>query len=314
MNQALTRRVNKPSQLPRCYRRIHSLEFNRFDVSAKELIWDNPTNWLDRLSIGPRGPTVVIDSDITTLTAAADKVIHVGGPQPYLVNFEVQSSNQTDLVETTWFRQAALFHRHRLPVLTVLVLLRRETNSPGLTGEFEIRLPDGWLANQYNYRVVRIWQEDPEPYLTSGVNLVPLAPLTNVAEKALPDMVQRMADRINAEPEPRAAMLWTATYLLMGLRFTSEFATHLLEGIQNMQESTTYQAILKEGLDKGVSEGRVSEAQRLLLMLGETRFGEADEAIRRSVEAILDLERLERVTRRILDSKVQDWNGLLETS
>jgi hypothetical protein len=298
------------------------LEFNRFDVSAKELIWDDPANWLERLSIGPRGPTVVIESDITALTAAADKVIHVEGPRPYLVNFEVQSSSQTDLVETTWFRQAALFHRHRLPVLTVLVLLRREANSAGLTGQFEIRLPDGLLANQYNYRVVRIWQDEPELYLTSGVNLVPMAPLTNVAESALPELVQRMADRINAEPEARAAMLWTATYLLMGLRFTNEFATQLLEGVQNMQESTTYQAILKEGLDKGLIEGRnegliegrVSEAQRLLLMLGETRFGEADEAIRRSVEAILDLERLERLTRRVLDTKVQDWNGLLGTS
>ena len=86
-------------------------------------------------------------------------------------------------------------------MLTVLVLLRREANSPGLTGQFEIRLPDGLLANQYNYRVVRIWQEDPELYLTSGVNLVPMAPLTNVAENALPKLVQRMADRINAEPE-----------------------------------------------------------------------------------------------------------------
>ena len=74
--------------------------------------------------------------DITTLTAAADKVIHVGGPQPYLVNFEVQSSHQTDLVETTWLRQAALFHRHWLAVLTVLVLLRPDANSPSLTGTF----------------------------------------------------------------------------------------------------------------------------------------------------------------------------------
>ena len=209
------------------------MEFNRFDVSAKELIWDDPDHWLERMSIGPRGPTVVIDSDITALTAAADKVIHVGGVQPYLVNFEVQSSHQPDLVETTWFRQAALFHRHRIPVLTMLVLLRREANSPGLTGQFEIRLPDGLLANQYNYRVVRIWQEDPELYLTSGVSLVPLVPLTNVAEQALPELVQRMADRINAEPETRAATLWTATYLLMGLRFTDEFAMHLLEGVQN---------------------------------------------------------------------------------
>ena len=76
----------------------------------------------------------MIDSDITALTAAADKVIRVGGPEPYLVNLELQSSHQTDLAETLWFRQAALFHRHRLPVLTVLVLLRREANSPSLTG------------------------------------------------------------------------------------------------------------------------------------------------------------------------------------
>src|SRR4029077_19456032 len=85
------------------------------------------------------------------------------------------------------------------------------------------------------------------------------------------------------------------------------------QGVQNMQESTTYQAILKQGLDKGLIEGRnegliegrnegliegrVSEAQRFVLMLGATRFGEADEAIRRSVESILELERLERVTR-----------------
>ena len=93
---------------------------------------------------------------VTTLTAAADKVIHVGGPQPYLVNFEVQSSHQTDLVETTWFRQAALFHRHRLVVLTVLVLLRPDANSPSLTGTFELSMPDGWQTNRYNYRVVRL--------------------------------------------------------------------------------------------------------------------------------------------------------------
>ena len=119
-----------------------------------------------------------------------------------------------------------------------------------------------------------------------------------------------MVDRINAEPEPRAAMLWTATYLLMGLRFSNEFAYQLLEGVQNMEESTTYQAILKEGRTEGLIEVRVSKAQRLLLMLGEARFGEAEEAIRVAIAAIHDVERLERMTRRILDTNVQGWDGL----
>jgi hypothetical protein len=80
------------------------MEFNRFDVSTKELVWDDPAAWLDGFGIGSRGPVEVIDSDITTLSAAADKVIKVGGTEPYLVNIELQSSHQADLVETIWFR------------------------------------------------------------------------------------------------------------------------------------------------------------------------------------------------------------------
>jgi predicted transposase YdaD len=283
------------------------VEFNRFDISAKELIWDDPAAWLDRLGVGPIGPVDVIDSDITALTAAADKVILVGGKEPYLVNLELQSSHQTDLVETTWFRQAALFHRHRLAVLTVLVLLRREANSPSLTGCFDIHMPDGWLANRYNYRVVRLWREDPEAYLSSGVNLVPLAPLADVVEGALPGLVERMAARINAEPRPRSVKLWMATYLLMGLCYSEELVSRLLEGVHDMQESTTYQAILREGRE----EGRIAGERQVLIRLGTKRFGKPDAAILADIQAIRDVERLESLAERMLDPNLPDWNSLL---
>jgi predicted transposase YdaD len=279
------------------------VEFNPFDVTTKELIWDGPGAWLERFDVGPPGPAEVIDSDITTLTAAADKVIKVGGPEPYLVNIELQSSHDKELVETTWFRQAALYHRHKLPVLTVLVLLRREANSPSFTGSFEIRMRDGWRTNQYNYRVVRMWDEDPEPYLTSGINLVPLAPLTNVREGGLPGLIRRMEGRINAEPQPSASKLWTATYLLMGLCYSKELVSHLLEGVRYMRESTTYQAIL--------GEGRVSGEQRFLILLGTERFGKPDATTLAAVEAIRDIERLEALGLRIVDPNVRDWNSLL---
>jgi predicted transposase YdaD len=279
------------------------VEFKPFDVSTKELVWDGPAAWLARFGIGPPGPAAVIDSDITTLTAAADKVIRVGGPEPYLVNLEFQSSHHKELVETTWFRQAALYHRHRLPVLTVIVLLRREANSPSFTGTFEIRMRDAWQTNQYNYRVVRMWEEDPEPYLTSEINLVPLAPITNVTEDLLPGLVKRMAERISAEPQPNAAKLWTAAYLLMGLRYSKEVASHLLEGVRGMQESTTYQAIL--------SEGSVTGEQRLLILQGTRRFGKPDSATLAAIESIRDIEKLDALGVRLVDPDVRDWNGLL---
>jgi hypothetical protein len=289
------------------------MDFNRLDVSAKELVWEGPAACVQRFAGGPLGPVTVIDSDITTLTASADKVLRVDAPEPYLVDLEPHSYHDTGLARTLWYRQVALDYRHNLPVLTVLVLLCKEANSPSLTGTYERQLPDGWQTNRYNYQVVRLWQEDPELYLAGGVNLVPLAPLTNVAEESLPDLVQRMSARINAEPAARARKLWMATYLLMGLRVADEVAVHLLGGVENMRESSTYQAILREGRQEGLIEGRVGEAQRMLLMLGEARFGEPDEATRGTVEAIPDVERLERMTKRVLDTSIHDWNGLLGT-
>ena len=189
------------------------------------------------------------------------------------------------MARTLWYRQVALDYRHDLPVLTVLVLLRKEANSPSLTGTYERRMPDGRFTNRYNYHVVRLWQENVEPFLNVGVGLVPLAPLTDVPEAALPQVVRRIADRINSEPRSRAARLWTATYLLMGLRYSDKLTDSLLEGVQNMHESTTYEKILRDG--------GIAEARRMLLRLGRKRFRDADAETVATIEAIKDVDRLE---------------------
>ena len=77
-----------------------------------------PGRLLDRFGVGPPGPVEVIDSDITVLTASADKVLRVGGDRPYLVDLEPHSYHDSGLERTLWFRQVALDYRHDLPVLT----------------------------------------------------------------------------------------------------------------------------------------------------------------------------------------------------
>ena len=66
-----------------------------------------------------------------------------------------------------------------------------------------------------------------------------------------------------------------------------------------MQESTTYQAILKTG------------QRRLLVRQATKRFGEPDIAVLAAIEAIRDIERLEALGLRIVDLDVRDWNSLL---
>ena len=241
------------------------------------------------LELQRTGTVDVIDSDITTLTASADKVIRVSEPEPYLVNIELQSYHDSDLVRTLWYRQVALDYRHNLPVLTVVVLLRKEANSPHLTGRYERKVPDGFQTNRYNYKVVRLWEDDPELYLNASVALIPLAPLADVSRTDLPGVVQRMKQRIGREPRPHAAKLFAVSYLLMGLRYERELTNQLFEGIEIMKESTTYQSILREGRQEGVKRAvrrartwaDVHEAQRILRLQGTKRFGEPELGDRR---------------------------------
>ena len=69
-------------------------------------------------------------------------------------------------------------------------------------------LPDGWQTNRYNYRVVRLWQEDPDAYLAGGVNLVPLAPLGDVQRAELPGVLGQMKASFERVPRRRAAGRW----------------------------------------------------------------------------------------------------------
>ncbi len=129
--------------------------------------------------------------------------------------------------------------------------------------------------------------------------------------------------------------------MLMGLTYSDELIDRLLEGVQSMKESVTYQKILGEGraeglaqgIDEGLAkglvegraegrvegraegraegrvEGRAEEARRILRRLGTRRFGKPDTHIEAALDAIADLERLEQLSDRVLE--VKTWDELL---
>ena len=77
-----------------------------------------------------------------------------------------------------------------------------------------------------------------------------------------------------------------------------------------MEESTTYQAILEKGIAKGKDVGAREELRKVLLLLGQDRFGPASARVSRALNAINELERLEGLTVRLL--KVSSWQELLD--
>jgi hypothetical protein len=194
-----------------------------------------------------------------------------------------------------------LGYRHALPVRSAVLLLRREADSPGLTGEYRLQFPGEEPYQLFRYQVVRLWQVPLQPLLAGPLGTLPLAPLTDEAESVLPAVVARVNDRLRHEAsQTDAEKLLTATVVLMGLRYPVELAEQLLKGVSGMEESATYQWI--------VSKGQIKEAKRFLLMQGQDRFGQPDPKTVAAIESISDLGRLEELGRRLL--RVDSWEEL----
>jgi hypothetical protein len=150
--------------------------------------------------------------------------------------------------------------------------------------------------------VVRVWKISADKLLSGGSGTLALAPISDVPEGEVRRVIGRMKERLSGpKAPPRAADVWAATYVLLGLRYSDEFAHALFEEVLGMEDSATYQAIVRRS--------RAEEGRRLLLLLGEAKLGPCDAATRVAIEAINDVTELEELCLRL--PEVGSWQQLL---
>jgi predicted transposase YdaD len=294
-----------------------------FDATSKDLLEAGPADWLAFLHRPPADRVEVIDSDLSTVSTAADKVLRVHDPDPGLLHLEFQAARDVRLPSRTLRYNVLLDYRHDLPVQSVVVLLCPEADGPELTGVLQRRHRNGDIYLEFRYQVVRVWQQPVNALLAGGLATLPLAPLSDLAEEALPAVLQRIEKRLRREASPaQADLLRAATFVLAGLRYPPEILIPLFQGMRAMRESSTYQYILAEGKAEGIAEGKaegIAEGKakgktegvrQVLLVLGRKRFGPPDASIRKALKAITDLTRLTQLSERLLD--VGSWQELLD--
>ncbi|HEY2910006.1 MAG TPA: hypothetical protein VGI99_07155 [Gemmataceae bacterium] len=295
-----------------------------YDATSKDIIETDPAGWVAFLGcrVEP-GAVRLVDADVSTITAEADKVIRVEQPFPWILHLELQASRD-ELLPRRLFRYNALLHaRHGLPVASVAVLLRTQADSRGMTGLLESASPIG-TSLAFRYYVLKVWRRPADDFLNGPIGLLPLAPLGDVKQSALPALVERMRKRIAGRSDrPLAAKLWSASYVLMGLRYETALIESLLSGVRQMEESVTYQAILNRGVKKGRQEGQqegrqegqqegaMVEARRMLLLAAQPKLGTPGKTIKNALDAIADVTRFEHLAARI--TTVSSWAELLKS-
>ena len=276
-----------------------------FDATMKDLIEENARAWAERFHPYPVLDVAVIDADVSTVTAHADKVLRVreAGGAECLLNIEAEGSHAAKIPDRLVHYSILLRHHHELPVRSVAILLRASANASAVTGTLEVRRRRNELPYlTFTYEVVRLWTEPLAPLLAGPLGLLPLAPLTDEAQADLPGVVGRVVERLRAETtREQAGKMEMATFVLMGLRYEDAVIESLFREIPEMEESTAYQLILRRGETRGIRE--------TILAMGRRKFGEPSDEQAQSLEGIANRERLQQLTDRIFDAS--SWQELL---
>ena len=281
-----------------------------FDATLKDLARTRPVDWVTLLDAPPTSPVEILTPDLSTVSAFSDVVFRVG---KILIHLEYQSGPDPVLGARLLLYNALLFREYGLPVLTIVILLRPSADRANLTGSVNYRVRPNRGGMAFTYDVFRVWEDPVENLLTAGLGVLPLATLGRLPEgvaldEALPGIVERMVNRIVAEATPQEAQkLLTSAYILTGLRLPRAQVTPLFRGVQAMRDSDTYMAIL----DEGRAEGEVRGARRMLFRQGRKRFGEPVTDVLSALQAVNDLERLERMSDRVLEAS--SWQDLIAT-
>jgi hypothetical protein len=280
-----------------------------FDATLKDMGRDSPRGFLAAFDRPPTVPVKPLNVDLSTVTTAADLVLGLGEPLAEIIQLDFQSSAAAWKHADLMVYHALLFAHYRVPVHTVIILLRPAAAHANVNGVIRYAPRPGRGSMDFSYEIVRLWERPAEELLAADLGVAPLAVLGRLPEglsleDGLTAVAQRIVERLmNEAPPDRVKKLLTDAFLLTGLRVRRDVAARIFRGVRAMHESDTYLAILDEGQEKF--------ARETILVVGEERFGPPEEAVRVQLANITDLDRLKRMVRRAV--KAANWQEILET-
>jgi predicted transposase YdaD len=189
------------------------------------------------------------------------------------------------------------------------------------------RIPDHFAEGnvRVSYRVIRLWEEDPQVILDSGLTgLLPLLPLmAGSSADLLEESLSVLEERLESGEE-RAELMKVAA-LLASIRTKPDIIRSILRGraMVNLMEETPLgrellaerearireaeQAAQAEGLARGQAEGlargqaeglargQAEGLRQAVLRLIAHRFGTVPEDVRQQLRSIVETERLNRL-------------------
>jgi predicted transposase YdaD len=207
------------------------------------------------------------------------------------VEFQVQLITDPPLPLRMLDYWVRLHRLYRLPIIQVLVLLKKPKAGTVIETEFHLG------QTRHSYRVVPMWEQSPDLFLQDPA-LMPLAVLAAAENpRQLLAQVSQRVDMIEAPGQRQEAAV--CSQLLAGLRFNKKLVQQFFrESI--MRESVIYQDILRQGLEQGLEQGKQQGETALTLRLLTRQIGAVAPELQERIRG-LSIAQLEDLAEALLD-------------
>lgn len=228
-----------------------------------------------------------IRADSLTFLQTANKILHI--------EFQTLPESNPPLSLRMLDYWVRLYRQYGCHIEQVVIFLKPTNSDTVFTEQFEE------TNTLHRYRVIRLWEQDPVPFL-NNVGLLPLAALARTdSPQALLEQVAKQIARI--ESREKRQLLSGFVGVLAGLRFEKDLIKRLFTE-EIMQESVIYQEILQKGLQRGLQQGRQEGRQEgevgLILRQVTRRFGSVSPQLQERIQR-LAIPQLEELGEALLD-------------
>ena len=295
--------------------------------------YDNVTRFLNTFDprawtnlFGIKASTVEArDTDLSTVASQADGLTVIDNH--WALHLENQASYKADMGDRLLEYNVLATKSLKMPVRSVVILLRPEADGPAMNGVVQRHLADNTKYLDFKFEVVRVWEISVDTFLNAGIGVLPFSFIANVPPKSLPSVVDRAKARLrsNKIAENSGGNL-DCHRCHHGLRYPRTTIDNVLRGVGHMEESVTYQAIIEKGIKKGMErgvlqgfqkgraegrqEGSLAASHSLALKIGTRFLGKPSESILAKLNKITQKSRLEKLALRA--PLVSSWDELFK--
>ena len=274
---------------------------NSYDATFKVLVDHSPEDWAEFVFGSTIGLASPVDTSLHATKEVVDRLLRVESLGcEFIIHIEFHAGHSGNAIPNRLFHyNTAVMKRYSLTTLSSVLILRKEADSPAISGGFVRSIEPFGDIHSFRYHPICLWKEPLDRFLIPGSSLAVAGVLSDFGALSLEEAGVEIRTCIDAlsDLDERERLLEHAISLA-GLRFNDEQAESMFGRKISVLEkySVTLQGVIRR-----------AEARLLLASAGQI-FGTPPPQIIEKVDEATS-EKLLAWTIRLRTA--QSWSDLI---